>query len=282
MLDPTRKCTNYWWYTGWWFGTFFIFPYIGNNNPNWLIFFRGIETTKQYKWDVGNQTGGFSPRKTLVDSGWNYKMRWNCLSPDVVGLSTGKSSVDPAARGWFFMNSALEFDPNSAQHPAGMAGMAGMPAAVPSHDHSNNLSIQVSMLPAQIKVFLDWKAAQIRLIWLVVSTFFKYVVSSARDDDSNSSMCLRSVEACWNHQSDNAKSEGHESCMSVPFFSVCRLAVYFLWFMPLFVSHDTICLGCLCNLLYLVGTIGTAGMFNHLKTLFLVGQKPACLFSAHV
>jgi hypothetical protein len=138
------------------------------------------------------------------------------------------------------------------------------------------------MLPAQIKVFLDWKAAQIRLIWLVVSTFFKYVVSSARDDDSNSSMCLRSVEACWNHQSDNAKSEGHESCMSVPFFSVCRLAVYFLWFMPLFVSHDTICLGCLCNLLYLVGTIGTAGMFNHLKTLFLVGQKPACLFSAHV
>ena len=27
---------------GWWFGTFFIFPYIGNNNPNWLIFFRGV------------------------------------------------------------------------------------------------------------------------------------------------------------------------------------------------------------------------------------------------
>jgi len=21
-------------YTAWWFGTFFIFPYIGNNNPN--------------------------------------------------------------------------------------------------------------------------------------------------------------------------------------------------------------------------------------------------------
>ena len=26
--------------SGWWFGTFFIFPYIGNNHPNWLIFFR--------------------------------------------------------------------------------------------------------------------------------------------------------------------------------------------------------------------------------------------------
>ena len=35
-------------YTGWWFGTFLIFPYIGNNYPNWLIFSRGVQTTKQY------------------------------------------------------------------------------------------------------------------------------------------------------------------------------------------------------------------------------------------
>ena len=33
--------------TGWWFGTFFIFPYIENNHLNWLIFFRGVETTNQ-------------------------------------------------------------------------------------------------------------------------------------------------------------------------------------------------------------------------------------------
>ena len=37
--------------SGWWFGTFLYmfehFPYIGNSNPNWLIFFRGIETTNQ-------------------------------------------------------------------------------------------------------------------------------------------------------------------------------------------------------------------------------------------
>ena len=32
---------------GWWFGTFFIFPYIGKSNPNWLIFLRGVETTNQ-------------------------------------------------------------------------------------------------------------------------------------------------------------------------------------------------------------------------------------------
>ena len=31
--------------TGWWFGT--CFPYIGKNIHNWLIFFRGVETTNQ-------------------------------------------------------------------------------------------------------------------------------------------------------------------------------------------------------------------------------------------
>ena len=29
---------------------FFDFPYIGNNNPNWLIFFRWVETTNQLCW----------------------------------------------------------------------------------------------------------------------------------------------------------------------------------------------------------------------------------------
>ena len=42
--------------TGWWFGTFFIFPYIGNNHPNWLIFFRGVQTTNQisfqHRWSA--------------------------------------------------------------------------------------------------------------------------------------------------------------------------------------------------------------------------------------
>ena len=30
---------------------FFIFPYIGNNHPNWLIFFRGVQTTNQLYFD---------------------------------------------------------------------------------------------------------------------------------------------------------------------------------------------------------------------------------------
>ena len=36
-----------WSYIGWWFGTLFVFPDIGNTNPNWLsyviIFFRGVD-----------------------------------------------------------------------------------------------------------------------------------------------------------------------------------------------------------------------------------------------
>ena len=39
--------TNHWTSSGWWFGTCFIFHNIWNNNPNWLIFFRGVETTNQ-------------------------------------------------------------------------------------------------------------------------------------------------------------------------------------------------------------------------------------------
>ena len=48
-----RCCTEQFWswfgmrQAGWWFGTFFIFPYIGNNHPNWLTFFRGVQTTNQ-------------------------------------------------------------------------------------------------------------------------------------------------------------------------------------------------------------------------------------------
>ena len=32
----------FWFLYSWWFGTFFIFPDIGNNYPNWPIFFRGV------------------------------------------------------------------------------------------------------------------------------------------------------------------------------------------------------------------------------------------------
>ena len=46
----------------------FYFPYIGNNNPNWLIFFRGVETTNQYIYisniDSISPLSDFFPRRT--------------------------------------------------------------------------------------------------------------------------------------------------------------------------------------------------------------------------
>ena len=36
--------------TGWWFGTFFIFPYIGNNHFNWLSYFsEGFKPTRWFQ-----------------------------------------------------------------------------------------------------------------------------------------------------------------------------------------------------------------------------------------
>ena len=38
-------CTYMYWLVVW---NIFVFPYIGNTNPNWLIFFRGVETTNRW------------------------------------------------------------------------------------------------------------------------------------------------------------------------------------------------------------------------------------------
>ena len=34
MGIPAKMVMFYNWETGWWFGTFLFFPYIGNNNPS--------------------------------------------------------------------------------------------------------------------------------------------------------------------------------------------------------------------------------------------------------
>jgi hypothetical protein len=34
----------------WWFGTFFILPYIGNSHPNWLIFSEGLKPPTRYNY----------------------------------------------------------------------------------------------------------------------------------------------------------------------------------------------------------------------------------------
>ena len=55
---------------GWWFGTFFIFPYIGNNHPNWLIFFRGVQTTNQMVISSSWQAVNVTTRPGSSDANW--------------------------------------------------------------------------------------------------------------------------------------------------------------------------------------------------------------------
>jgi hypothetical protein len=40
---------------GWWFGTFFDFPYMGNSNPNWLSYFsEGLKPPTSYFFRIFN------------------------------------------------------------------------------------------------------------------------------------------------------------------------------------------------------------------------------------
>ena len=68
--------------SGWWFGTFFIFPYIGNNHPSWLIFFRGVQTTSQ-SWIIMIQQTvmihyDFCDDMWPCDFTWDYVSVNNC------------------------------------------------------------------------------------------------------------------------------------------------------------------------------------------------------------
>ena len=55
---------------------FFIFPYIGNNHPNWLIFFRGVQTTNQM---IKIGVSLFQEKKKAA-MGW--QMSWHWTSPN--------------------------------------------------------------------------------------------------------------------------------------------------------------------------------------------------------
>jgi len=74
----------------WWFGTVLIFPYIGNNTPNLLIFFRGVETTNQINiWDVTWFDGHISP--TIFNIGfWPRYWMWMIYLLDQPCISGGE------------------------------------------------------------------------------------------------------------------------------------------------------------------------------------------------
>ena len=69
----------------------FIFPYIGNNHPNWLTFFRGIETTNQildlgsillhvsseYNWLRRESSKSFHPVREFNEETWTTGNVWS-------------------------------------------------------------------------------------------------------------------------------------------------------------------------------------------------------------
>ena len=97
--------------TGWWFGTFFIFPYIGKNHPNsqlTTIFQRGRYTTNQYSVFCVDDFGG------ILVSPWKETCRepitsGSCVAP---GERLGESPISwvgyermicRSSKGWSMM-----------------------------------------------------------------------------------------------------------------------------------------------------------------------------------
>ena len=76
--------------SGWWFGTFFIFPYIGNNHPNWLIFFRGFKPPTRYVFNSIYIPVFFSRRNCP----------WFILIPDVRSVESTDFIADVIVPQW--------------------------------------------------------------------------------------------------------------------------------------------------------------------------------------
>ena len=72
----------------------FIFPYIGNNHHNWLMFFKGIQTTNQWLFE-GCTAVSDTPMFAVSSTQPSRKHRWNasgCL-PSLGFMKFNKLSV---------------------------------------------------------------------------------------------------------------------------------------------------------------------------------------------
>ena len=81
--------------TGWWFGTFFYFPFVGNHHPNWLIFFRGVQTTNQKTfWTVRKSVSSQRHSKVVIDTGEEW---W---AEGIGGWGWRLDAIEVASRLW--------------------------------------------------------------------------------------------------------------------------------------------------------------------------------------
>ena len=74
-------------FTGWWFGTFFIFHNIWDNPSHWLIFFRGVKTTNQF-------------RMKTCDPRWiSFRNHFRALAPSPASSWTYRARMRSATAG---------------------------------------------------------------------------------------------------------------------------------------------------------------------------------------
>ena len=104
---PSGKRTQLWKIFGWWFGTFFIFPYIGNNHPNWLsyfsegwpnhqpetfwVFFEAVNfpiATSCYIRIAGNINHSWDTTPYNSYNLNNLTVQWPFQEPNLLGIST--------------------------------------------------------------------------------------------------------------------------------------------------------------------------------------------------
>ena len=80
--------------TGWWFGRFFIFPYIGNNHPDWLIFFRGLKPPTRLSYMISSIKLTFS--LFIVPA-----TVWHIFSESQDAQTQDGSKRQPSQHDWF-------------------------------------------------------------------------------------------------------------------------------------------------------------------------------------
>ena len=75
--------------SGWWFGTFFIFLHIGNNHPNWLIFFsEGLKPPTRNGFR-NEEISNFTSWAALVPGEHGSRRGWKVGQPQVFPRPSG-------------------------------------------------------------------------------------------------------------------------------------------------------------------------------------------------
>ena len=109
-------------YSGWWFGTCFIFPYIGNSNPNRRIFFRGMKPPTSIQARIfysswppcvtnvafGNPCVSLGKSSGMEESFHIYVTLFTWVYPQCFHLRTIEKSMRKSTRSWDWSGTHLD------------------------------------------------------------------------------------------------------------------------------------------------------------------------------